>query len=119
MEIHRDFATPQDVHYGIGEKININNTSTCYMTFQRAKRHQGFEHHYLDALKNLVPHIQKAVLINEKMRCIEFKRTLLSDTLNQINSPICLVNKYGSILFINALAEQLIELHNNISIKNN
>ncbi len=119
MEIHSDFAIPQDVHYGIGGKINISNDSACYMTFQRAKRHQGFEHLYLDVLKNLVPHIQKAVLINEKMRCIEFKHTLLNDTLNQINSPICLVNKYGSILFINAPAEQLINLYDGISIKNN
>ena len=118
-EFYNDFLTTQDVHYGVGGNININDDSTCYVTFQRAKKNKGFEVQHLDVIKSLVPHIKKAVLINEKMRSVEFKHNLVSNTLDQINSPICLVNQYGRVLFINRLAEQLIKVHDGIFIKNN
>lgn len=119
MGFYQDFVKPQDHHYGIGGKIEINEDSTCYMTFQRAKNQQAFDLHYLATLKSLVPHIQRAVLINNKTQNIELQNNLLSEALNQINSPICLVNKRGSIIYINEIAEQLITQQDGISIKNN
>ena len=118
-DYYTDFVAPQDMHYGIGGRIDIKNEAFCYMSFQRGKKRGGFEQHYLDVLRGLVPHIQKAVLINKKMHYVQFERDLLKDTLSQVNSSLLLVNKYGQIIFINSLAEQLIEQHANVSIKQN
>jgi DNA-binding CsgD family transcriptional regulator/PAS domain-containing protein len=119
MEFYQDFVKPQDNHYGMGGRIDIHEDSACYMTFQRGKKHEGFDLHYLATLKSLAPHIKQAVLINEKMQRVKVKNDLLSGALNQINSPVCLVTKYGSIIYINEIAEQLIARHDGVSIKNN
>ncbi|MCW9024908.1 MAG: hypothetical protein OQK73_09535 [Gammaproteobacteria bacterium] len=119
LDYYSDFVAPQEMHYGIGGTINIKDEAFCYLSFQRGKKYQGFEQQYLDALRGLVPHIQKAVQINEKMRHIKFENTLLKDTLSQINNPLLLVNNNGKILYINSLAEQLINQQANVSIVNN
>jgi DNA-binding CsgD family transcriptional regulator/PAS domain-containing protein len=116
---YSDFVAPQEMHHGIGGRINIKNDAFCYMSFQRRKERQGFEQQYLDALRGLVPHIQKAVLINEKTRHLKFENNLLKDTLNQVNNPLLLVNARGKIVYINSLAEQLLNQQPNISIVNN
>jgi DNA-binding CsgD family transcriptional regulator/PAS domain-containing protein len=119
MEFYNDFNIPQNIHYGIGGKINVNKNLTGYLTLQRGRKRQGFEQYYLDALKGFAVHIRKALLINEKTRHIELQEHSLREALDQINTPLLLVNKHGEIVFINDLAEQLIEKHPCISIKNN
>ena len=119
LEFHRDFVVPQKTHYGMGGKIHIKNNLESFLGLNRDKKRQGFEDEYLDALRSFTPHIQKALLINQKTQHDNLKHNLLSDALNQINSPLLLVNKNGGILFINSQAEQLIELRTDISIKNN
>ena len=119
MEFYRDFVEPQGTHYGLGGKIHIGKNITNYLSLNRQKKRQGFEDKYLKILQSLAPHLQKAILLNNKTRHIELKQNLLSDALNQINSPLLLVNKNGRILFINSLAEQMIEQQVGINIKNN
>ena len=119
LEFHRDLVIPQKTHYGIGGKIHIENNIESFLGFNRDKKRQGFEDEYLEALQQFVPHIQKSLLINERTRNIDLKQNLLSDTLNQINSPLLLVDKNGGILFINSQAEQFIEQQTSIKIKNN
>ena len=119
MEFYRDFVEPQGTHYGLGGKIHIRENITNYLAFNRQKKKHGFEYEHLKTMQLLVPHIQKSILLNDKTRHIELKQNLLSNALNQINSPILLVNKNGSILFINSLAEQIIEQQFGIDIKNN
>lgn len=119
MEYYFDFVKPQDMHFGIGGLINISDSAICYMTFQRGKKRGGFEQQYLDALISLAPHIQKAVLINDKIRHTRLENTLLKDTLNKINNPLLLVNNRGKVLYINSIAEQLINQQANVGIVNN
>ena len=119
LEYYQDFVIPQGHYYGIGGKININNESTCYISFQREKKRQGFETNYLDMLYALVPHIQKAALINKKTRALELEKNSFGDSLNQINIPVILANKNSEVLFINSEAEKLIKEQSDISIINN
>ena len=119
LEFHRDFVLPQKNHYGIGGRISIDDNLESFFGLNRDKIKQGFEDEYLNALQLFVPHIQKALLINEKTRHSNLRQKLLSDALNQINSPLLLLDKNGGILFINSQAEQLIEFRTDISIKNN
>lgn len=119
MEFYADFVRPQNFHYGIGGLIKVNDHTSCYLALHRDHNRQGFEKPYLDSLRGLVPHMQKALLINEKSRGLNLQNELLRDCLNQLNHPLLLVNKSGAILFINELAEQLIKQQNAISIHNN
>ena len=119
MEFYNDFVAPQGTHYGLGGKIHIRENITNYLAINRQKKRQAFDDEQLEILQSLVPHIQKAMLLNDKTRLIELKQNLLSDALNQINNPLLLVNKTGSILFINSLAEQMIEQQLGIDIKDN
>lgn len=118
-ELYQDFSRPQDIYYGIGGMINMNTDTACYLTFQRSKNQHGFEQHYLDALKTMIPHLRRSIAINKRLEHAEFRNNLLSDTLNQINSPLCLVDKRGAIVYINELAERLLEDCDCTSIKNN
>ncbi len=118
MEFYRDFVEPQGTHYGLGGKIHIGENITNYLALNRQKKRQGFEDQHLKTLQLLIPHLQKAILLNNKTHHMELKQNLLSDALNQINSPILLVNKNSKILFINSLAEKIIEQQPGIDIKN-
>ena len=119
LEFHADFIKPQKLHYGMGGIFSISNKVSCYLSFQRDKKQSGFAPDCVESIRLLSRHIQKSVLINEKTRDINFENHLLRDGLNQINSPLLLVNKSGTILYINGLAEQLIAQQPGISIRNN
>lgn len=119
MEFHRDFVLPQGTHYGLGGKIHIKNNISCYLALNRARNKDGFENIYHETLLSLTPHLQKALLINEKTRNIAFEHSLLRDALNQIHSPLMLVDKNRKILFINSQAEHLINQQPGICIRNN
>jgi sensor histidine kinase regulating citrate/malate metabolism len=89
----------------------------CYIAFQRGEKYDGFTSHQVNVLKALAPHIHKAILINEKTTQLEIKNNTLSNSLDQINSAILLVDNNGKILFINYLAEKLIKKQSGIFIK--
>lgn len=119
MEYYRGFVAPQNIHYGVGGKIIIEKDISSYLAFNRDRKRQGFEDEYLETLKLLTPHMQKALLINEKTRNLEIEKNSFSDSLNLINSSLILVNKSGQVLFINPQAEQFITQQSSIRIKNN
>ncbi|MDH5368914.1 MAG: hypothetical protein OEW99_02750, partial [Gammaproteobacteria bacterium] len=108
-EFHSEFVSPQGTHYSMGGKIYINDNYFGYLSLNRDRKKQGFEDENLELLQQLTPHIQKALLINNKTRDLELKESLLRDALNQLNSPLLLVNKFGKVLFINKLAENIVE----------
>lgn len=118
MEVYQELVLPQDIHYGIGGKINLTNSNTCYLTFQRGLKRSGFEQASLDFLHSLAPHFQKAILINEKTRKLELQQSTLKDSLNQINTPLLIVNQYGKTIFINAAAEKIVAEQQGILLKN-
>lgn len=119
LEFYNDFVSPQGTHFGLGGKIHIGENITNYLALNRQKKKQGFENEHFNTMQLLAPHIQKSLIVNAKTRHIELKQNLLSDALNQINNPLLLVNKNGKVLFINSLAEQLIEKQAGIFIKDN
>ena len=119
MEFHADFIKPQKIHYGMGGIFQVSGKMNCYLSFQRDKNQSGFANGYVESVRALFPHIRKSLLINERTRSADFENNLLRDGLNQINSALVLVNKFGCILYINSVAEQLIEKQSGIDIKNN
>lgn len=119
LEYHRDLVTPQGIHYGLGGKILIKDKIANYLALNRDRKNNGFENEYLETLKILTPHIQKALLINEKTNDIKLENNFFRDILNQVNSPLLMVNEFGKILFINLLAEDIINQQANLTIKNN
>ncbi len=119
MEFHRDFVKPQGTHYGLGGKIHIKENITSYLALNRSRNKNGFESIFHETLVQLTPHIQKALLVNEKTHNTAFEHRLLRDALNQIHSPLILVDKNAKILFINSQAEHLINQQPGIYIRNN
>ncbi|MFK5892502.1 MAG: hypothetical protein QM504_04690 [Pseudomonadota bacterium] len=118
-EYYSGLIKPQDIHYGMGGKIHINKNQTAFIAFNRSKKSLAFEESDLELLLQLVPHIQRSLLISEKINKAEFKRNSLKDTLNQINNPVILVDKKGRLLFISQQAEHLINMQQGVCIKHN
>jgi len=119
MSFYNEFIAPQQVFYGLGGFINIKKDNTCYLSLHRNLKKGGFSEHNLTLLNSLAPHIQKSVLINERIQGAEFKENLFSDALSQLSGPLLLVNKYEKIVFINEAAEKVIKNTADLSIKNN
>lgn len=119
LGFYRDFVGPQGTHYGLGGRIHVDKNITGFIAINRNRNKWGFESEYMSSLQFLTPHIQKALLINDRTHNVELKQNLLRDALNKINNPIVLVNKNGEILFINSQAEKLIEQQAGIAIQNN
>lgn len=118
LEFHSDFVAPQNSHFGLGGKINIDDTTTGFISFNRDRNKQGFEHEHLENLKILEPHVKRSLLINKKIQYCEIKSNILKDTLEQINIPLLLVNRFGKIVYLSTLAEQLLSKNSGVSVKN-
>ncbi|MCW8956461.1 MAG: hypothetical protein OQL09_06230 [Gammaproteobacteria bacterium] len=117
-EFHRDFVSPQNIHYGMGGKIILDDNLISFITLSRDRGRQGFEDDTHKTLLQFIPHIQKSLLIGRKTNNIELEKNTLLDAINQINQPLLLVTNNAEISFINSAAEQMIEQHPGISIKN-
>ncbi|MCK4707462.1 MAG: hypothetical protein KAU21_02510, partial [Gammaproteobacteria bacterium] len=118
-ELHTDFLAPQKIFHGMAGLIRFNPTHDAYIVFHRRKDKGGYEDHLIDTLELFGEHIQQALLINEKTRQVDFENHLLKDSLNQISSPVLLMDKFGQVLFINAQAEAIIEQQSHAIIKGN
>jgi len=116
-EFYADFVSPQDIHFGMGGFLHNSHKSKSYLSFHRSHRWTGFESDTFEFFKIIVPHMKKAVLINERTRTVDFENSLLRDSLDHCSSPLLLVNKEGEVLFMNSQAEELIKRQPGISIK--
>ena len=83
---------------------------------QRGYNSGEFPIESLATLKKLVPHINKAILINQRMQQLEFQGNTLMQPLNHMNSAVLLVNEKRQLLFMNSAAEALLTQHKGISI---
>lgn len=118
MEYYNEFINPQKIHYGLGTKFHINQSSYCYLALNRDIQKQEFNKKDVNYLQLLVPHLQKALLINDKTDNLELEYNLLSHALNQVSNPLLLVNKKGKILYVNQPAEEIIKKQSAITIRN-
>lgn len=119
LEIYNDFIAPQKMHYGIGAIFELTKDQTAYAVFHRDFSQKGFEQDKLDTYKMLVPHLRQGLLIYGQLNHIKFEKHLLQDALNQVKDPMLLVDKLGTILFMNASAEKLINQFPSVSLWNN
>lgn len=118
QEIHADFLQPQNAYYGLGTISSISPQKQVYLTLHRDKKQEGFENQHLKSLELFLPHIKRALLINEKIGQLDIKSQLLQDVIDQSNNAILLVNSDSEILFVNKQAEELIRGHQQITIHN-
>jgi DNA-binding CsgD family transcriptional regulator/PAS domain-containing protein len=118
-EMYCDFLAPQNVYYALYGYIQVDPQNSYSLTMQRSKKHHAFDEVYLDQIQRLAPHLVRAMLISQKTASVSFENHLLKDALDQINSPLLLVDRNGVILFINKMAEKLIVNRNDLSIRKN
>ena len=118
-EFHAGFIAPQGGHYGIGGLIKFNNLHDIFFVLNRPRHKLGFEPEDVSNIKMLAPHINQAMLISQKTQEVNFEKHLLLEALDQINSPVLLVDENASVLFANSQAENLLETNDSLSIQKN
>ncbi len=117
-EIHADYLQPQRAYYGMGTIFRVSVDKQAYLTLHRDKKREGFEQDKKDCLNLYLPHIKRALLINEKIEKTNFQNQLLIDALNLINCPLLLVDKDATVILSNSQAEQIFLKLPFLNIKN-
>lgn len=105
-EFYNDFLKPQGWYTAFGSIISQENFGSSYITALRPHSAVPEEGHKL--LRILMPHLQTAMRLHERISQLEVTVSALSDAINHLPGGVIIVDIYSRVLVINRTAESIL-----------
>ena len=107
-EFYADFLRPQEHFHAIGGMISREGSATSFLAAFRAKRNGTFEAEEHALTRQLLPHLDVALRIQNRIAGLETRLEQTSEALNQASHGIIVANAAGMVLFMNRQAEAIL-----------
>ena len=118
-EFYNDFMKPQDIYYlssGRVEKMPCGN-GFINISLGNTKSMGCITDEFASLLKALLPHLRKAININNKLAIADQYSLQLDQLYKRNNAGIMLVDNQSRPVFLNRVAEETVRNEDVISIK--
>ena len=118
MERDEFYRYLKDFHlrYYLAAKVADTADSTAYVTFQRTKRQGHVQDPELKKISLLLPHLERAVELNQRLGSIETRLDAFEDVLDRNASGIVLLDDHGNVAFMNAAARDIVGRNDGLSV---
>lgn len=120
-EFYADFLRPNGLHHLCTAAVHERPQAGQMVSFAmfRGPRRAGFEEHHRQVCEQLAPHIQRALVISERLRSCERERRVDSSMLDSAPVAIFLVDASAKVLRLTEAAEQLMRKATHLSLRSN
>lgn len=104
-----EFLLPSDAPYMLATWLHKAPHKVVALTFQGSKRRGPFDENDSWKLKGLIPHVQRALSIRDRLEAHEAQARSLSSAVERSHVGVIVLDQRGRILEATGLAEQLMK----------
>jgi DNA-binding CsgD family transcriptional regulator len=113
---HCDVLRPAGVLYGFGACVLKRGDDALSFTVVRSEAAGPFEGAELERVRAVLPHLRRAVEVNEQLADLRSTRSALGDGLEGLKNGVAIVNRSGRVLFANRTARAIAADHDGLTI---
>ncbi|HKR31052.1 MAG TPA: helix-turn-helix transcriptional regulator [Terriglobales bacterium] len=113
-DFYNDFAKQEDIFYNCGAVVEYSESRSIILTTHRARRAGPFDENHVELLRQLSPHLQRAVGIHGQMTGLRNMLQSLECAVDRASRGIVFVDAKRKVLFANARARDLFASHNGV-----
>ena len=106
-EFYDGWLRTQDVHRGIGGTILKSGTLAANLSIMRPTQAAQFDEKDLELVRVLMPHLQRAFQLHNRIQALERKGNAAADALDQLQQGVVLLDAKGRVLLVNRAATAL------------
>jgi DNA-binding CsgD family transcriptional regulator/PAS domain-containing protein len=116
-EFYSDWLRPLNCFHQFGGVILRQGSLHCVVASMRSKRAGPFGVKETAVLKQLLPHLQRAVQFQRKMAGIDLIAKAAMSALDHLSQGVLVVEMSGKVIFLNRAAEGIINSKDGLSIQ--
>lgn len=118
-EFYNDYALPQGQEHTIGCILARDDHRIGVIGLHRQGRSGNYQSHELALLELLIPHLQRALQINQRMWQLTHEADVIHGTLQRLTIGVILVDATGTPLFLNKQAEAIVAAGTGLTLSKN
>lgn len=111
-----DILRPAGVEHGFGACLFRHGDQVLNFTVVRSNANGPYEPRELTRVRAILPHVRRAVEINQRLARLDRTRAALADGLEHLPHGILLVGRSGRVTFANRIARNLAAQRDGLTI---
>lgn len=115
-EFYSDWLRPQNLLHAIGWVIVKDGQWCSKFSILRSRNIGFYSAQDLELCRDLLPHMQRAIRIQERFTHLQMMNVAGIDALNCLPTATLLVSAAGRIIFTNRSADQIVARHDGVTI---
>ena len=108
-EYYNDFLRPMDVLHNMGATLLRDSSRVGMLTVTRPRRACHFETKESVILQTLMPHLQRALNLQQHLIAPELKGTASSEILDRLQAAVFVIKQNGGVQVMNRAAQRLLD----------
>lgn len=117
--IYREVLEPGCVEYSLGVNLMEEKRSLSYFIALRNKSQRRFDEADCALLDELIPHLNRAILLQRDVGTIDFERNIAADTLDNMAIGLIIVDKSSQLRFANATGKEILDRRDSLTLIGN
>ncbi len=118
-EEYTSFVVSADYYYNGGAILFMDEVRSAAIALQRTRQMGVWSKSEMDRLNLIVPHLQRAINIHKEFIRLQTREQALRNGLDRLLMGLILFDKNLQPIYINPVAESILNYHPAISLKNN
>jgi DNA-binding CsgD family transcriptional regulator len=114
-EFYNDWIQPQDQRYGLLGVLFQERQVTSMLGVIRGRRSSAFSDTDLRLVRALVPHLQRGLQLQHRLRTLEVEHRATAAALDRWSLGVIVIGRDGRILFCNRSAESILNARDGLS----
>ncbi|MES2025296.1 MAG: helix-turn-helix transcriptional regulator [Pseudomonadota bacterium] len=105
---YNEWLAPQGVAFAAGAVVLQEGPWVTQLILQRAPQHAPFEREEMEHLNQLVPHLQRAIQMRQRLADLQLDQRFLAGGLDMLAMPTFLFDEYAKVTHYNRSATHLL-----------
>jgi DNA-binding CsgD family transcriptional regulator len=107
-EFYHDWLEPQGMYQGAGATIFKNGPLSSIISIFRPQKAERFDEAEVALLRTLLPHLQRAFQLHNRIQGLERKGAAAADVLDHLEQGVVLLDAKGRVLLVNRAANAIL-----------
>jgi DNA-binding CsgD family transcriptional regulator len=115
-EFYDGILQPAGVVHCFGACVLRRGDDVLSFTVVRSRRRGPYTVGELNGVRHILPHLRRAVQVNERLSSLAGTRARLADGLDSLQHGVVVVNRHGRVVFANQAARTIVALRDGLTI---
>jgi len=115
-QVYQEILEPGGVEFSLGVNLIEDTRSLSYFLALRNKSQRRFDSADCDLMNELIPHLNRAVILQRDIGTIDFEKNVAANTLDNMAIGVLVVSSLSRILFSNATAQEILQDRDGLSV---